>query len=97
MKEEYEEREKMDRKRRKKHGVLMLQKCKKILSRLRSMNNKKLKIPERKHHEEHFTKCDRCRYLSECIEKGRVMDITGLEDMRMHFTAGRHCKGWRES
>ena len=71
-------------------------KMQKILSRLRSMHRKRLKIPERKHCEEHFTKCDKCRYLSECIEKGRVMDITGLEDMRMHFTAGRHCKGWRE-
>lgn len=71
-------------------------KMQKILSRLRSRHNQKSKTPEQKHREEHFTKCDKCRYLSECIEKGRVMDITGLEDMRMHFTAGRHCKGWRE-
>ena len=31
------------------------------------------------------TKCDKCEYLQECIDDGRVIDCKNLEDMRSHY------------
>lgn len=34
------------------------------------------------------TKCDKCEYLQECIDDGRVIDCKNLEDMRSHYIKG---------
>lgn len=35
------------------------------------------------------TKCDKCEYLQECIDEGKVVDCRNFEDMRSHYIKGR--------
>lgn len=34
---------------------------------------------------EHFTKCDRCPWLKDCRDLGRVIDVIGTSDSRLHY------------
>lgn len=34
------------------------------------------------------TKCDKCEYLQECIDEGKVIDCRNFEDMRSHYIKG---------
>lgn len=34
---------------------------------------------------EQFTKCDRCPWLKDCRDLGRVIDVTGKSDSRLHY------------
>ena len=34
------------------------------------------------------TKCDKCEYLQECIDEGKVIDCRTFEDTRSHYIGG---------
>lgn len=34
------------------------------------------------------TKCDKCKYLQECIDEGKVIDCRNIEDTRSHYIKG---------
>lgn len=37
------------------------------------------------------TECDKCEFISECIEEGNVISVTRLADERQHYVAGIGC------
>ena len=39
-------------------------------------------------HVEKDTKCDKCEYLQECIDEGKVIDCKNIEDTRSHYIKG---------
>lgn len=72
----------------------IFKKCRKkhILSFLLPIKRKHFKKPEP--YVERFTKCDKCEYLKECKENGKVIDMSTFEDNYSHYICGRgsHCK-----
>lgn len=54
----------------------------------------KRKTEEVKPYVEKDTKCDKCEYLQECIDKGNVVYCSMSCDYREHYIAGigAHCK-----
>lgn len=40
---------------------------------------------------EEDTKCDKCEYLQECIDNGKVLDCRTFDDSRSHYIKGRGC------
>lgn len=45
-----------------------------------------------KKHIEKDTKCDNCKYLSDCIARGNVIDCRTISDERSHYTSTFCCK-----
>lgn len=61
--------------------------CMRFLKIFRRIFKKKQKVATTPRIEKD-TKCDKCEYLQECIDEGKVVDCRNFEDMRSHYIKG---------